>query len=88
MSLSQNQEPVTKVYTKLNIIDEYQKKKSESEITTAFETFSVKVVDHGVNTTKFDLCYKNNFWILSKPQELVDEYLDSINVKLLSALNV
>ena len=30
MSLSQNQEPVSKVYTKLNIIDEYQKKKNEA----------------------------------------------------------
>jgi tRNA A37 N6-isopentenylltransferase MiaA len=28
MSLSQNQEPVSKVYTKLNIIDEYQTSKS------------------------------------------------------------
>ena len=87
MSLSQNQEPVSKVYTKLNIIDEYRNKKNESP-QTVYDSFSVKVVDHGVNTTKFELSFKNNFWIISKSQDLVDQYLDSINTKLLSSLNV
>ena len=80
---------MSKVYTKLNIIDEYQKKKNEApEIQPVYDSFSVKIVDHGINTTKFELSFKNNFWIISKSQDLVDEYLDSINTKLLSSLNV
>lgn len=57
------------MYTKLNIIDEYQKKKSEGqleEVKPAYDSFSIKVVDHGMSTTKFELSFKNNFWIISK----------------------
>ena len=32
----------------------------------AYDGFSIKVMDHGINTTKFDLSFKAYTWILSK----------------------
>ena len=111
----QQQQPTSKIYTTLNIIDEYQKNREdeldldedktdvsmlitesaklsfisqENALCDAYDGFSIKVMDHGINTTKFDLSYKAYTWILSKNQELVDWYLESIGIKLLSDLNV
>lgn len=60
----------------------------EETVDDVYDSFSIKIMDHGLNTTKFDLSYKNYVWIVSKNQEMVDQYLESINVSLLSDLNI
>lgn len=96
-------EPTSKVYTTLKIIDEYQPVSTadspepldteemlspKEQTVDVYDSFSIKIMDHGLNTTKFDLSYKNYVWIVSKNQEMVDQYLESINVSLLSDLNI
>jgi len=97
------------VYTKLNIIDEYQtktnlpafsetmsslensqKKVSEptSPLKETYDSFNIKVIDRGTKLTKFDLNFKGNVWILSKNQDHVDSYIESVGVKMLSGLNL
>lgn len=111
MQMSSNSEPISKVYTKLNIIDEYQSKGNLSSFSETMQSldshsqkrlseepnspqkdtygsFNIKVIDRGTKHTKFDLSFKGNVWILSKNQELVDAYIESIDVKMLSGLNV
>ena len=111
MQMSSNSEPISKVYTKLNIIDEYQSKGNLSSFSETMQSldshsqkklseepnspqkdtygsFNIKVIDRGTKHTKFDLSFKGNVWILSKSQDLVDAYIESIDVKMLSGLNV
>ena len=38
----------------------------ENALGDAYDGFSIKVIDHGINTTKFDLSFKAYTWILSK----------------------
>jgi hypothetical protein len=98
------------VYTKLNIIDEYQSKTNLSAFSEtmsslessqkkvsepnspikeeSYDSFNIKVIDRGTKMTKFDLSFKGNVWILSKNQELVDSYIESVGVKMLSGLNL
>lgn len=50
--------------------------------------FSAKVVDEGRATSKLDLEYRGNVWIMSKNREVMHKYLKSIGLNSLSELEV
>ena len=52
-----------------------------------FNSFSIKAVEYGKTKTKFDMEFRSNVWIISKNQDLMDQYLESIGIGILSHLN-
>ena len=94
--------PTSKVYTQLNIVDEYrdsstndqslESKNSFEQIKFAqlqnMKAFNVKVLDQGKSTVKLELEFNQHIWIISKTKDSIDQYLKSINVESLSDLNL
>lgn len=52
-----------------------------------FNSFTIKAIEFGKTTTKFDMEYRSHVWLISKNQDLVDQYLESVGHGILSHLN-
>mmetsp|Transcript_4469 Transcript_4469/g.6656 ORF Transcript_4469/g.6656 Transcript_4469/m.6656 type:complete len:276 (+) Transcript_4469:1286-2113(+) len=60
-----------------------------THLTSRKPVFWIQIAEHGFDTTsKFDITYKDFEWTVEKPWESVDCYLESIQKKGLSDLNI